>query len=358
MAKLYLGTQEVSSVLKKTNVQELTVTPTTTSQTAVAPEGTGYSPVNVSAVTSAIDSNITAGNIKKDVTILGVTGSYEPNISPISITPTTSSQTIVAPSGIDGYSPINVSAVTSAIDSNITAGNIKKDVTILGVTGTYEPPPPKTGLLREVSAQGVFGVPTSTSSFSLPSTATNIGDYSMYYAFSQSAGIVSADLSSVISINGINAMAWAFQGCSNLSSVDLSNLVTVGGNGALSQAFQNCTSLTSVSLPNLTTISNNNGMYAAFYRSSITSVSLPKLSSLTGSYALRLAFGGTSISSISFPALTSGSFGSNTNQFYQMLYTCSGVTVHFPSSIRSTIGSWSDVTGGFGGTNTTVLYDL
>ena len=28
--------------------------------------------------------------------------------------------------------------VTSTIDSNIQAGNIKKDVTILGVTGTYE----------------------------------------------------------------------------------------------------------------------------------------------------------------------------------------------------------------------------
>jgi hypothetical protein len=28
--------------------------------------------------------------------------------------------------------------VTSAIDSDIVAGNIKKDVTILGVTGTYE----------------------------------------------------------------------------------------------------------------------------------------------------------------------------------------------------------------------------
>lgn len=28
--------------------------------------------------------------------------------------------------------------VTAAIDSNIVAGNIKKDVEILGVTGTYE----------------------------------------------------------------------------------------------------------------------------------------------------------------------------------------------------------------------------
>ena len=32
----------------------------------------------------------------------------------------------------------NALEVTSTIDSNIQAGNIKKDVTILGVTGTYE----------------------------------------------------------------------------------------------------------------------------------------------------------------------------------------------------------------------------
>lgn len=32
----------------------------------------------------------------------------------------------------------NALEVTSSIDSNITPGNIKKDVNILGVTGTYE----------------------------------------------------------------------------------------------------------------------------------------------------------------------------------------------------------------------------
>lgn len=32
----------------------------------------------------------------------------------------------------------NALEVTAAIDSNIVAGNIKKDVEILGVTGTYE----------------------------------------------------------------------------------------------------------------------------------------------------------------------------------------------------------------------------
>lgn len=57
-------------------------------------------------------------------------------IESLSITPSTSAQTITATGGVDGYSPINVSAVTSSIDANIVAGNIKDGVSILGVTGT------------------------------------------------------------------------------------------------------------------------------------------------------------------------------------------------------------------------------
>lgn len=33
-------------------------------------------------------------------------------------------------------------------------------------------------------------------------------------------------------------------------------------------------------------------------------------------------------------------------------------TVHFPAAIQSTIGNWTSVQNGFGGTNTTVLFDL
>lgn len=54
------------------------------------------------------------------------------------VTPTTSSQSITADAGYTGLGTVTVNAVTSAIDANITAGNIKKDVEILGVTGTYE----------------------------------------------------------------------------------------------------------------------------------------------------------------------------------------------------------------------------
>lgn len=154
-------------------IEPLSVTPTTSSQTITAPSGTdGYSPINVAAVTASIDSDIKASNIKSGVSILGVTGTVTelngetrtetltssagntftpssgknaitsitvtPNNQARSVTPSTSSQTLSVNSGYSGNGTISVSAVTSSIDANIQAGNIKKDVQILGVTGTYE----------------------------------------------------------------------------------------------------------------------------------------------------------------------------------------------------------------------------
>jgi len=55
-----------------------------------------------------------------------------------SVTPSTSAQTITASNDYKGIKQVNLSAVTSSIDANIQAENIKKDVTILGVTGNYE----------------------------------------------------------------------------------------------------------------------------------------------------------------------------------------------------------------------------
>ena len=41
-----------------------------------------------------------------------------------------------------------------------------------------------------------------------------------------------------------------------------------------------------------------------------------------------------------------------------MLNGVTGCTVHFPSNLKSLMMYWSDVTRGFGGTNTIVLFDL
>ncbi len=354
MAKLYLGTQEVSKVAKKTNVQSLNVTPTTSAQTITATEGTGYSPVNVSAVTSAIDNNIVAGNIKKDVTILGVTGTY----------------------------------------------------------GT--PGPLSEGIVREVVTNGTYQVPSSSFTFTLPNTASDVGTYAMYQAFYYCSGLTSVDLSYLTKVSGGNAMSQAFYNCSGLTSADLSRLATVSGGNAMYQAFRNCGGLTSVNLSSLTVVNGNYGMQGAFYGctslvsidlsnltvvssydgmyqafcncSGLTSVDLSRLTSVSGSYGISSIFSGcrnltsvnfsnlttisgssamsqafyncTSLISLYFPSLSSSSFSSYTNQFNNMLLGCSNVTVSFPASIQSTIGSWSSVTSGFGGTNTTVLFDL
>lgn len=82
---------------------------------------------------------LSAGNIKDGVTILGVTGNViELNGETKTITPTTSQQVITPSQDKNAITEVTVNAVTSAIDSNIQAENIKNGVTILGITGTAQ----------------------------------------------------------------------------------------------------------------------------------------------------------------------------------------------------------------------------
>lgn len=60
------------------------------------------------------------------------------DIDSLNVTPTKTAQTITAPFGTLGYNPVNVAAVTASVDNNIIPNNIRKNVNILGVTGTLE----------------------------------------------------------------------------------------------------------------------------------------------------------------------------------------------------------------------------
>lgn len=67
-----IGTVTVNAIQTETK----TATPTTSQQNIDATSGKYMTRVTISAVTSAIDANIVAGNIKSGVNILGVTGNY------------------------------------------------------------------------------------------------------------------------------------------------------------------------------------------------------------------------------------------------------------------------------------------
>lgn len=90
----------------------------------------------IKSILTEKNTKILPNNIKSGVNILGVTGNVIAlNGETKTITPTTTSQTILPSSGKNAITQVNVDAVTSAIDNNIQAANIKSGVTILGVAG-------------------------------------------------------------------------------------------------------------------------------------------------------------------------------------------------------------------------------
>ena len=104
-------------------LETLSVTPTT-SQQIFTPTGDGFSEVTVSGVTAAIDSDITAGNIRSGVDILGVIGNYTGEVPVLEAktlnlgTSAADSTVVQASSGYDGLSSVTVdiSAITTALN--------------------------------------------------------------------------------------------------------------------------------------------------------------------------------------------------------------------------------------------------
>ena len=348
------GKNGITLIKVNPNNQVLRVAPSTIAQTFTVPNGySGYETVTAPPVTASIDSNIKAENIKSGVNILGVNGTItELKGETKTISPSTSQQTITPSSGKNGITQLTVNAVTKSIDANITAENIKKDVNILGVTGTL-----MEGIARQV-VNGTYKAPTYSFTWSLPSDATDLDINILRSAFYHCTGLTSVDLSSLTIVSGANAMQGAFKICTNLINVDLSNLTTLSSSYSMESVFEGCTSLTSVDLSSLTTVSGSYAMSSAFSGcTGLTSVDLSNLTTVNSNGVLNRAFEGcTSLKTLSFPKLKN--LGSWKTQFDTMLYNVTGCTVHFPSNLQSVIGSWSSVTGGFDGTNTTVLFDL
>ena len=141
--ELYPGDDGVSGYsfirIKGVNNQDEKIVDASINTQEITPDNgyLGIKKVTVNGVDNTIDNNITADNIKHGVDILGVTGTYAPVTKPIEITPSTQEQVKVPEMGVDGFDSVTVHAVDKNIDSNIQAGNIRKGVEILGVTGEF-----------------------------------------------------------------------------------------------------------------------------------------------------------------------------------------------------------------------------
>lgn len=168
----------------------------------------------------------------------------------------------------------------------------------------------------------------------MPKVKTITGaNYCFYYS-----GLVNIDLGSVETINGQGAATKILASCENLESVDMSNLKEIHGTEAVSYAWADCPKLKLMRFDKLNKIGQKEGDDYSYYE-------------------FKYAFRNSGIESIYFPALDSNSFTDN-EPFTNMLVGVTGCVVHFPSNLESVIGSWQDVVNGFGGTNTTVLFDL
>lgn len=166
----------------------------------------------------------------------------------------------------------------------------------------------------------------------------------------------------------------AFSGCTGITSIGLMYLYFVNEYG-LTFTFSGCTGITSA--PFISTVASieSHGMHGTFYNcTNLTgNISFDNLGTLTGNNNLAYAFANTGITSLSFPALAnvepddvyypdpedpeSGDEYS-CSMFDYMLQGCSNVTVHFPSNFEGRLDLWASFQNGFGGTNTTVLFDL
>ena len=275
--KVYLGKAVPGSGGSAPVIDELNVTPSTSAQVITAPEGTdGYSPVNVSAVTSAIDANIVAGNIKKDVQILGVTGSYE-GVAPSG----TKSITINGTHDVAGYANADVQVPTTAptyyIEKSVDANGklISGGSSIIELTGVSDV---GTGSL----AYAYYSNTNLTGNIDISGIKKISGTNGMYYAFCNCSNISSINFS-VEEISGTYGMQNCFRGCTGLTgTVDISSLKIINADYACAGLFYGCTGITSAKIGNFLETTGNYTFNGAFRDcTSLTSVDVSKITNIT-----------------------------------------------------------------------------
>lgn len=335
-----------------------TVDSSTVSQTVTSSED-GLSSVTVNPY--VLDSKTVDSS-----TVQQVITSDEDGLSSVTVNPyvldtktvDASINQITVNSSADGLSSVTVNAVTSSIDSNITAGNIKNGTTILGVTGTYGTDGNWIATIRANRNNR----PDLTGREILPTR-----DYGCAYLFFIYTGIAGGyDVSSGYPLfpkitlgNKSYAYMWAFKNCivkkQDNSEYDLNIYGTSCGSYELQNAFEgfkvqygNSNVDGNIIFTELTTV-NNYGLNNCMKNARFKTVSFPAFTTVTNNYSFYEAFrDNTVLTTVSFPALTN--ITSGYRAFSYMFRGCSSLrTVNMPeltsvasnnTSGNSTVAYW------------------
>ena len=232
--------------------ENLTVTPRYFPYTVYKGTDGGIKSVNIRA-----PNNLEAGNIKKDVTIAGITGTYEPTLETTYAVPTAFPTTYTPTTGFDGIASIEIRT-----PENLESSNIKKDVTIAGVTGTYE----------GATGGNAMGLYLTNKPFAITEYAWD----GVTGAITKS--LASTNVTSVVIGEGITALPnYMFSGCKSLTTVQLPSTLTILPDGC----FQNST-ISSVNIP----YGTSNISISCFYNcANLTEIDIPDTVSILYSYA-------------------------------------------------------------------------
>lgn len=146
-------------------------------------------------------------------------------------TPSKEQQVISPDEGYDGLSQVTING-----DEDLIADNIKKDVNIFGVVGTYE------GSGGGGSAELSSLIEGSITDLSIPEGVTKIKWYNFYNCY---------DLENIVLPKTLTEIgSYAFKGCISLKLSQLSNSINYIGN----DCFSGCSEITLSELPNIDSI--------------------------------------------------------------------------------------------------------